>query len=264
MSNDDFETGLLKFFIVRWATMANVVLIYMVGLDAGSLILFGLANAYNLILMFFWRRILTLVQRYPLLLMVDITFAAMLMIATGGSWASPYYLYAMASMVIAALLTGVRYGLALAIYLSSLYMVGFFINEDTMVFVAENNDYDILANGLVGFLLVGIFFGYPVSIIKKIKETNAVVEEAKADLCETKELIAAVVDPNALSCRELEILESLSGGQTNAKIAAELHISEKTVKNHLYKIYKKLGISSREEAIIHYHKKSTPKKDNNG
>jgi DNA-binding NarL/FixJ family response regulator len=142
-------------------------------------------------------------------------------------------------------------------------MVGFFLVDNTMALVAENQDYDTLASGVLAFILVAVFFGYPASLIRSIHETKAEIADAEDSLCETKELIAAVVDPNALSCRELEILESLSGGQTNAKIAAELHISEKTVKNHLYRIYKKLGISSREEAIIYYHNKTTPKKDNN-
>jgi DNA-binding CsgD family transcriptional regulator len=49
----------------------------------------------------------------------------------------------------------------------------------------------------------------------------------------------------ALSGRELEIAELVAGGRTNREIAAALHLSEKTVANHLTRIYGKLEVSSR-------------------
>ena len=48
-----------------------------------------------------------------------------------------------------------------------------------------------------------------------------------------------------LSAREQEIAELVGSGRTNRQIASELHLSESTVENHLSRIYRKLGISSR-------------------
>ena len=49
----------------------------------------------------------------------------------------------------------------------------------------------------------------------------------------------------SISRREREVLIQLLGGKTNRKISQELDISEKTVKNHLWKIYRKLGVKNR-------------------
>jgi DNA-binding CsgD family transcriptional regulator/tetratricopeptide (TPR) repeat protein len=48
-----------------------------------------------------------------------------------------------------------------------------------------------------------------------------------------------------LSGREREIAELVAAGRTNGEIAAALHLSEKTVANHLTRMYAKLDISSR-------------------
>lgn len=53
-----------------------------------------------------------------------------------------------------------------------------------------------------------------------------------------------------LTPREEELLGALSEGLSNAAIAKRLFLSEKTVKNHLNRIYAKLQVSSRGEAIV--------------
>jgi DNA-binding NarL/FixJ family response regulator len=53
----------------------------------------------------------------------------------------------------------------------------------------------------------------------------------------------------SLSAREREILNLLARGRSNREISEELFITNKTVKNHLSRVYEKLGVHSRAEAI---------------
>ena len=53
-----------------------------------------------------------------------------------------------------------------------------------------------------------------------------------------------------LTAREVEILELIAQGHSNAKIAARLFVSPKTVANHLSHIFIKLQVADRAHAII--------------
>ena len=55
-----------------------------------------------------------------------------------------------------------------------------------------------------------------------------------------------------LSARELEVLESICRGKTNLDIAAVLDISPFTVKNHVQRIFRKIGVTNRTQAAARY------------
>jgi NarL family two-component system response regulator LiaR len=57
--------------------------------------------------------------------------------------------------------------------------------------------------------------------------------------------------PEALTEREVEVLKLLARGKANSQIAAELFVSEKTVKSHVSCILMKLGVQSRTQAALH-------------
>ena len=52
---------------------------------------------------------------------------------------------------------------------------------------------------------------------------------------------------SALSKRELEVAECAAQGQSNKQIADQLDLSEHTVKNYLFRIFGKMGVSNRFE-----------------
>jgi DNA-binding NarL/FixJ family response regulator len=61
----------------------------------------------------------------------------------------------------------------------------------------------------------------------------------------------SAVGQSGLSKRELSILEALQSGGSNQEIAKRLFLAEQTVKFHLTNIYRKLGVSTRTEAVHH-------------
>lgn len=88
-----------------------------------------------------------------------------------------------------------------------------------------------------------------------LQDVLAAVEAAAAGQQVISADIAARINSESrantteLSPRELELVQLLARGQTNKEIAAELFISQSTVKTHLIHIYDKLGVDNRTAAI---------------
>jgi len=75
-------------------------------------------------------------------------------------------------------------------------------------------------------------------VLQRVRATSAQPEIAEAIRSE-------------LSEREIEVLKLIANGKDNALIAAELHISPKTVKNHISNILMKLQIDNRIQAAVY-------------
>jgi DNA-binding NarL/FixJ family response regulator len=58
-------------------------------------------------------------------------------------------------------------------------------------------------------------------------------------------------EENVLTSREVEVIGLIAEGLINKEIAKKLYISEKTVKNHVSNIFKKLNVSDRTQAAIY-------------
>jgi DNA-binding NarL/FixJ family response regulator len=56
---------------------------------------------------------------------------------------------------------------------------------------------------------------------------------------------------NLLSQREEKVVRLVAEGLTNKQISAELGLSEHTVRNYLFKIFDKLGVSTRVELVLY-------------
>lgn len=69
---------------------------------------------------------------------------------------------------------------------------------------------------------------------------------------------------DGLTERELEVLAMVSRGHQNKIIAADLGLSEHTVKIHIHNIIRKLGVHNRTEAAAKYFERSSHRDDANG
>jgi two-component system response regulator DegU len=71
-------------------------------------------------------------------------------------------------------------------------------------------------------------------------------------LASEKQMISS---EHGLTQRELEIVSFIARGKSNKDIAAKLYISEKTVKNHVSNILKKMGLADRTQVAVYAHQK---------
>jgi DNA-binding NarL/FixJ family response regulator len=117
--------------------------------------------------------------------------------------------------------------------------------------------YEALRAGASGFLLKDVPAEQLVSGIKVVAEgeallapsiTRRLIEEfaqnAPVDRAPPKEL-------GELTPRELEVFKLIARGMSNAEIAAELIVSETTVKTHVARILMKLHLRDRVQAVVY-------------
>lgn len=113
---------------------------------------------------------------------------------------------------------------------------------------------EALAAGAKGYILKNTDLESLARIIRGVYEGKAYIDPAVAtgliDRYTSFARQAEVRDASPLSERETEVLSLVSKGKTNREIAEELFISEKTVKNHVTSILRKLDATDRTEACV--------------
>ena len=101
-----------------------------------------------------------------------------------------------------------------------------------------------LKAGAVGYLLKNL-------VRKELIETIHVVHSGRRRIPpDIATDIAEHVSDDTLTAREIEVLRSVAAGKSNKLIAAELEISEGTVKTHMKSILPKLHASDRTHAVM--------------
>ena len=116
--------------------------------------------------------------------------------------------------------------------------------------------YDALRAGASGFLLKDVPAEQLVDGIRVIAQGDALLAPSV-----TKRLIhefsrtgatqrSAPASLEELTPRELEVFKLIARGMSNAEIAAELVVSETTVKTHVARVLMKLGVRDRVQAVI--------------
>ena len=89
--------------------------------------------------------------------------------------------------------------------------------------------------------------------IYSVFDGNTYIQNSMASLLREREntYVPEYDASNVLTKREIEVLKLLAEGLFNKEIAYKLLISEKTVKNHVSNIFKKLDVSDRTQAAVY-------------
>ena len=116
--------------------------------------------------------------------------------------------------------------------------------------------YAALSAGASGFLLKDVTPEHLVAAVRMVRSgdallapaiTRRLVERFAGRSAETARIHR---DLSTLTPRELEVLRLLARGLSNAELAADLHLSEATVKTHVARILAKLGLRDRVLAVV--------------
>jgi two-component system NarL family response regulator len=129
-----------------------------------------------------------------------------------------------------------------------------------MLTVSDEEDdlYEAIKAGATGYLLKEISIEEVAGAIRSVMSGQSLITPSMASklisefssLSKKAEARQAVPVP-ILTARELEVLKLVAKGMSNKEIAAELYISENTVKNHVRNILEKLHLHSRMEAVMY-------------
>lgn len=129
-----------------------------------------------------------------------------------------------------------------------------------VLLTSSESEEDLLAAikaGAVGYVVKDTSFERLVDAIRSVADGGAVVSpqmgaklfETVAQLLRHREVVSSR-RPD-LTGRELEVLRHIADGMTSRQIGEKLFISENTVKNHVRNILDKLGLHSRNEAVLY-------------
>ncbi|TMF56191.1 MAG: response regulator transcription factor [Chloroflexi bacterium] len=121
-------------------------------------------------------------------------------------------------------------------------------------FADEDAVYESIMAGASGYLLKEINKGALIDAVIAVSEgrslldpevTRKVLERIRKMAASSDEVVRA-----ALSDQEKRVLRLAAQGKTNKQIAADLFLSDKTVKHHISNILSKLNLSSRAQAAV--------------
>jgi two-component system, NarL family, response regulator DegU len=130
------------------------------------------------------------------------------------------------------------------------------VPDARVVVLTMHADSDLLEQarsaGAAGYLLKDASGTEVVDAVQRALDGQRTISSGVGMAAETVMPVDMVEDTDAphLTDRERQILQMLADGCTPAEVAERLFISPKTVRNHLTKVYDRLGVSSRSQAIV--------------
>lgn len=118
----------------------------------------------------------------------------------------------------------------------------------------ETRVYEAMQAGASGYLVKRIAQERIVEAIVEVWEGGTVIESRIArrfwNYFQSVKATPPEPDRHGLSDTEIEIVQFLGKGLSNAEVGEVMNIERRTVRSHLARIYKKLGVSSHVEAVV--------------
>ena len=108
-----------------------------------------------------------------------------------------------------------------------------------------------LAAGADGFVVKDTSVSELTSAIKLLAEGTPYVDPRVAGGVLRRRAMHQEISLNELSNRETEIVRLIAQGLSNRDIGANLLLSEKTIKNHISRIFEKLQVSARTGVAVY-------------
>lgn len=108
-----------------------------------------------------------------------------------------------------------------------------------------------LAKGADGYVLKDAPSEDLIAAIKAVSQGESFLQKKMTQKLMAYHQVQNQVKNRGLTEREQEVLRCLVDGLSNKEIAEHLFISDKTVKIHVSKIFRKLNVKSRSQAVIH-------------
>jgi len=127
-------------------------------------------------------------------------------------------------------------------------------NIGILVLTVDDSDekvFQVLQIGVAGYLLKDVDSKTLIHSIRKVYAGDPILSPSvTGKLLDQLSQTSPLKDTCGLSDREMEILHYVVKGSSNREIGTSLFISEKTVKNHLSSIYRKLAVEDRTQAAL--------------
>src|SRR5690606_18355853 len=131
--------------------------------------------------------------------------------------------------------------------------------------IHEDKEYILktLKLGANGYMLKDSSANSLIEGIRRVAKGERYIQSSVADLVSASRdddsVDKSIEQINSLTNREYEVLILIAEGLNNKDIAERLYISEKTVKNHVSNIFKKLDLNDRVQAAIFAYKNNIKK-----
>lgn len=245
--NSPTKEAVLVFLLwYRFVTLVHVAVLAITGIREIPLPSFALVVIYNILIFANRTTVIEKIQKYPYLLTIDLIMALIVRV-DAGVYSNPYYLYSYSPLFLGGLLFGYRGAFLLASIQSAIMLLTDYTSDVGPAYRSVNKEFPITY--IFFYLVVSIATAYLSELLKNLdkarkEKSNVALELKEAEKCLELSLLA-----NRLSLREMQVLTLSANGKTTEQIAEELGVSQNTIKTYLKRVYEKLNVTSKKEAI---------------